>query len=219
MSGNTDMGAHRQLSAGKRAVIAAAGGVVVLVVAAFTAPWQAAVLGGWDVAAAIFVLSALGSVIGRDGAETARIAVREDSSRTAADSMLMGASAASLLAVGLTVLKAANENGAAKALLTVIGVLSVVVSWSVVHTIFTLRYARLFYAEPKGGIDFHDDREPTYADFAYLAFTVGMTYQVSDTDIIARHIRRTVLRHAVLSYVFGTAIIAMTINAVAGLAH
>lgn len=210
---------ERQPSAGRRVSIAAGAGLVSLAVLGITAPWQAAVLASWDVAAAIVVVTALGSVLGKDASETARIALREDSSRAAADLMLLGASAASLLAVVLTLLKASSEGGAAKALLTGIGVLSVVLSWCVVHTIFTLRYARLYYTEPKGGIDFHDGREPRYADFAYVAFTVGMTYQVSDTDIVARPIRATVLRQALLSYLFGTAIIAMTINAIAGLAH
>ena len=209
----------RQPSAGQRLSIAAAAGLVTLVVLGITSPWQAAVLASWDLAAAVVVVTALASIMGKDAAETARIALREDSSRAAADVMLLGASSASLLAVVLTLLKASSEGGAAKALLTGIGVASVVLSWCVVHTIFTLRYARLYYAEPTGGIDFHDGRQPRYADFAYVAFTVGMTYQVSDTDIIARPIRATVLRQALLSYLFGTAIIAMTINAIAGLAH
>jgi len=210
---------ERRPSAGQRLSIAAGAGLVALVVLALTAPWQAAALGSWDVAAAIVVGTALASVLGKDAAATASIALREDSSRAAADIMLLGASFASLLAVGLTVLKASSEGGAAKAALTVIGLVSVVLSWAVVHTIFTLRYARLYYTEPPGGIDFHDGREPRYADFAYVAFTVGMTYQVSDTDIVAPPIRTTVLRQALLSYLFGTAIIATTINAIAGLAH
>lgn len=209
---------HR-LSAGQRASIGAAAGLVVGVVAAFFFPWQAAILAGWDVSAAILVVSALHSMLGKDAEETARIALREDSSRAATDVMLIGASSASLLAVGLAVLKAANAGGAAKALLTAIAVLSVVLSWAVVHTLFALRYARLFYGDPRGGIDFHDNREPRYLDFAYVAFTVGMTYQVSDTEITSVVIRRTVLRQALLSYMFGTAIIAMIINVVAGLAH
>jgi uncharacterized membrane protein len=69
------------------------------------------------------------------------------------------------------------------------------------------------------GIDFNQHDDPDYHDFAYLAFTIGMTYQVSDTDLTTRAVRRTALRHALLSYVFGTAIIAVTINVVAGLAH
>ena len=83
-----------------------------------------------------------------------------------------------------------------------------VVSWFAVHTVFTLRYAHLYYLED-GGIDFHDARDPSYADFAYMAFTVGMTFQVSDTDVTSRRIRASVFRHALLSYVFGIAVIAL----------
>jgi uncharacterized membrane protein len=92
----------------------------------------------------------------------------------------------------------------------------VILSWATVHTVFTLRYARLYYAAG-GGIDFNGDRAPTYTDFAYLAFTIGMTYQVSDTSIASKAIRRTALRHAYMSYLFGTVVVAMTINVVAGL--
>ena len=68
-----------------------------------------------------------------------------------------------------------------------------------------------------GGVDFNEDRRPRYSDFAYLAFTIGMTFQVSDTDLTSKAMRTTALRHALLSYVFGTAIIATTINLIAGL--
>ncbi len=76
---------------------------------------------------------------------------------------------------------------------------------------------RLYYSGPDGGIDFNEDDKPCYADFAYLAFTIGMTYQVSDTDLTTKEIRHTALRHALLSYLFGTVIIAATINLAAGL--
>ena len=93
-------------------------------------------------------------------------------------------------------------------------VLSIALSWAVVHTVFTLRYANEYCSEG-GGIEFGFDA-PTYADFAYFAFTVGMTYQVSDTGVTSRRIRRSVLRHALLSFLFGTVIVAVTINVVAG---
>jgi uncharacterized membrane protein len=82
-----------------------------------------------------------------------------------------------------------------------------------------LRYARLYYTEPIGGVDFNADDKPSYTDFAYLAFTIGMTFQVSDTALSSRAIRSAALRHALLSYLFGTVILATTVNFVAGLAH
>jgi uncharacterized membrane protein len=93
--------------------------------------------------------------------------------------------------------------------------LSVALSWAAVHTVFALRYAHLFYGH-SGGIDFGSDA-PDYRDFAYLAFTIGMTFQVSDTAIGSQEIRRTVLRHALLSYVFSVVIVATTINVIVGL--
>jgi uncharacterized membrane protein len=98
-----------------------------------------------------------------------------------------------------------------------LGVACVAASWGVLHTIFILRYALLYYAEPAGGIDFKQEPDPTYRDFAYVGFTVGMTFQVSDTDIGKSTIRTTVLRHALLSFVFGAVILAVTINLLAGL--
>lgn len=90
-------------------------------------------------------------------------------------------------------------------------------SWLTVHTIFTLRYAVLYYAEPVGGVEFHMDDLPSYRDFAYLAMTIGMTFQVSDTDLKSTAMRATALRHALLSYLFGSLILAAAVNLVAGL--
>ena len=103
-----------------------------------------------------------------------------------------------------------------RVIITVVASMTVILSWATVHTVFTLRYARLYYALG-GGIDFHEERAPAYGDFAYLAFTIGMTYQVSDTTIASRTIRRTALHHAYMSYLFGTVVVAMTINVIASL--
>jgi uncharacterized membrane protein len=93
----------------------------------------------------------------------------------------------------------------------------VLLSWALVHSNFTTRYARLYYTGIDGGIDFKSDEKPKYSDFAYVAFTLGMTYQVSDTDLQSQVMRSTALRHALVSYVFGVLIIGATINLVAGL--
>jgi uncharacterized membrane protein len=102
---------------------------------------------------------------------------------------------------------------------TALAVGSVVVSWVLVHTLFTVRYARLYYLPPAGGIDFNDDEPPQYSDFAYIAFTIGMTFQVSDTDVRSKAVRRAALQQALLSFPLGTVIIATTVNLVAGLAN
>lgn len=96
---------------------------------------------------------------------------------------------------------------------------SVALAWASVHTVFTARYARLYYVDSRGGIDFHQDAGARYRDFAYLAFTVGMTFQVSDTELTRQDFRDLVLKHMLLSYLLGAIVIATTINLVAGLAR
>jgi uncharacterized membrane protein len=100
----------------------------------------------------------------------------------------------------------------------------VALSWMLVQTLFTLRYAELYYntgdrgGGEVGGIDFNQERPPQYTDFAYLATSLGMTYQVSDTNLQNHLIRAEALKHSLLSYLFGTIILAATINLVIGLA-
>jgi uncharacterized membrane protein len=141
-----------------------------------------------------------------------------DESAVTANLVLLLACIASLIGVGFDLLRASGQTGGARALGTAVAVLTVVLSWIVVHVVFMLRYADVFYGQD-GGIDFHEDGSegPDYRDFAYVAFTIGMTYQVSDTDLTTKDIRRVAIRHALLSFVFGTAVIAMTINIVASL--
>ncbi len=95
---------------------------------------------------------------------------------------------------------------------------SIVLSWAMVHTVFTTRYARLYYTGGDGGVDFNEDDPPRFSDFAYLSFTIGMTFQVSDTNLTSKDVRATALRHALLSYLFGAVILAATVNLLAGLA-
>ena len=188
---------------------------VAAALAAFT-PWQVSVLSGWDTTALAFVVVVWFRVRRKDSAETEALSTREDDSRTAADLVLIAASIASLVGVGFALLKAAAEAGPAHVIIVAVAVVSVVLSWASVHTVFTLRYARLYYSGG-GGIDFHNDVRPDFGDFAYVALTIGMTFQVSDTDLTTKAIRMTALRHALLSYLFGVAVVAMTINVVAGL--
>ncbi len=77
------------------------------------------------------------------------------------------------------------------------------------------RYARLYYGEAAGGIDFNGDDQPSYLDFAYVALTIGMTSQVSDSSLTTPAMRRTAIHHALLAYLFATVVVALTINIVA----
>jgi uncharacterized membrane protein len=172
----------------------------------------------WDTIAVIFLVRVWPSILRLDDQETRQLATREDPSRSSADLWLISAAVASLAGSALNLaLKVDVASERMVVLLTVGAVLTVAVSWAVVHTVFTLHYAHLFYEDPVGGIDFSSDADPDYRDFAYVAFTVGMTFQVSDTDIAKRSIRRTVLAHALLSYLFGAVILAVVINVLGGL--
>ena len=197
--------------AARRVIVGAAGGAV----AAGTS-WSVAALFAEDVAALVFLVWVWSTIATADAPATSRLARTEDASRAAADLVLIGAGAGSLLAVGFTLGQAGDAGSPGRGLLTAFAIVSVVLAWLSVHTIYLLRYARDYYSPPQGGIDFHGE-DPDYVDFAYLALTIGMTFQISDTDITAKRIRRAALRHALLSYVFGTVIVAITVNSVAGL--
>lgn len=156
------------------------------------------------------------SVAGADATETSRLARAEDPSRAVAEAVLISAGGASLIAVAFTLAQASHVHAPARGLLTALALTSVALAWASVHTIYALRYARLYYTPPDGGIDFHGER-PDYVDFAYLGLTIGMTFQVSDTDLVGKRVRRTALHHALTSYVFGTVIVAITVSSVAAL--
>jgi len=169
-----------------------------------------------DLAALVFIAWVRLSVGRADAAATARIARIEDASRVAAESVLLGAGAASLVVVAFTLSQAGAATAPDRGLLTALAVGSVALAWTSVHTVHVLRYARLYYSQPEGGGDF-GSQAPDYSDFAYLALTIGMTFQVSDTDLTAKRVRRVALHHALLSYLFGAVILAITVNSVAGL--
>lgn len=151
--------------------------------------------------------------------ETKSHAVSEDPGRALADTLLLLASVASIGAVATLAIDAVRSTGPAKALDIIIGLISIVLSWGIVHTVYMLRYARVYYGSPEGGVDFNEQAAPRYTDFAYLAFTLGMTFQVSDTNLQTKAIRATALKHALLSYLFGAFIIAITINTLATLSQ
>jgi uncharacterized membrane protein len=214
-----DSVAHRSaLSEPKRLTAALVVASVAAVGAGLGLPWQTVPLLFWIGAALTWVTSVWLSVLPLDAIGASHYATREDPHGATANTLLLSASVAALGAVVLGILKAAHTSGGEKVLLLAAGIGAIVCSWGVVHTIFTLRYAGLYYTGPDGGVDFNEDDKPVYADFAYLAFTIGMTYQVSDTDLTTKAFRHTALRHALLSYLLGTVIIAATINLAAGLA-
>ena len=198
-----------------RILVAVVLGVAVALAVGNTLGWRFAIV-GWIATAGLYVVWTRLLLGGMDADRTREFVTREDPTRWVADAVVVSASVASLVGVGY-VEAAGSRSGAAALVAALLGILTVAASWFAVHTLFTVHYARLYYSGEPGGINFHDPEPPRFRDFAYLAFTVGMTFQVSDTEIGLTSIRATVLRHALLSYLLGAVVLAVTINLIAGL--
>ena len=204
----------RILSARRALLCLAGGGIAGLVVAVWAAELGPIV--GWCVAAS----SALAWVwlIGwhQDAAGTERLAEEEHRSRST-DVWVVLAAVASLGAVAVALQRSAGQDPVAVATV-LLSVVSVTLAWAMVNTVFALKYARLYYYdEPdRQGFDFAMDADPSYSDFAYLAFTVGMAYS-SEARPDCPDTRKVVLGHALLSYLFGTGLIAVAVSLVTNL--
>jgi uncharacterized membrane protein len=192
----------------------AVGIVAAVLVAASGAP-EVAVLVGWIVAAAGLLVQVWRVSWPADHDETKRLA-EEEGQTYATDTAVLIAAVASLAAVVEALTRSGSRDviGIAS---VVLGVVVVILSWALVNTVFALKYARMYYSGGDGGIDFKQEQAPAYSDFAYLAFTVGMSYAVSESEPTSTVIRNTALGHALLSYLFGTVVIAVAINLVTNL--
>lgn len=214
----TDFTGRRHHAGVKVAVMFA----VFIVVAAATGllgSWVFAPAVGWIAAAGTYAVWLWRSVLRLDPALTASHATREDPTQPVAQTLLVIASLASVGGIVLLLVESGMVQGGARFGLAAAGLATVAASWCIVQLLFTLRYAAVYYLAGGAGIDFNQPEPPRYRDFAYLAFTIGMTYQVSDTTITSSAIRREVLRHALLSFVLGVIVLAAAINLVVALAR
>jgi uncharacterized membrane protein len=209
----------KRLKGHTKLLLCAVVGIFAALATGYAGQWSEAPLIGWDAAAVCYLGWVWSSIWRLDAVATGRESEREDPTRVVADLLVLAAATASLLAVGLVVFRAGNSHGLLRGMLIGLAVVSVVLSWAVVHTVYTLRYARLYYGGPDGGVNFNQREAPRFSDFAYLAFTIGMTFQVADTALTSSPFRAAVLRHALLSYLFGTVIVATTINLLVSLSH
>ncbi len=204
----------------RRAVAVLAAGLIAGLILAWFMTWTLALVSGWDAAALTFLLATWPIILRAEGDCAAAIASREDDTKDTARLLLVSASIASLLGAGYALHLAGQHSGLQRVPLICLAVLTVVLSWTLVNTVYTLRYADQHHSSAHGGIEFGGQDQlgmPSYRDFAYVAFTVGMTYQVSDTTVRDPLIRRGVLRHSALSYLFGVVIVAGLVNLTAGL--
>lgn len=195
-----------------RLVVMAVFGIAVGVFTAVSGAGDHAFVLGWAAASLVYV-SWVWLVIGSlDAERTESHAAREDPVRGVAELLILATTVASLAAVASLLVDARSVSNARSGLFAAMALGSVALSWLLIHTLYTLRYASLYFDNETGGIDFNTDEPPRYVDFAYVSFSLGMTFQISDTNLKSSALRSTALRHALLSYVFGTVVVATTIN-------
>ena len=190
------------------------GGILIAVVVTALSDPLLGVLVGIVATAATFVLTGWRALWPMDAESTNSHARRDEFEPRLEEVVVVAWALGGLIAVTLLLLLSRTNERSLVALLALAGV---AMSWAGLHLLYAARYAYLYYSEVPGGIDFNGDESPAYRDFLYFSYNLGMTYQVSDTDVSSRTIRTVVLRHCLLSYAFGTVILATTINLIAGI--
>ena len=178
---------------------------------------------GWDVFSLCMLIMDWYILLKTPQADIRKEAPVEDESRIIIFAIVLVSTFASLLAV-ISMIAANASKSSSEIPRLIVAIISMIFSWILVHTIFTIRYAHIYYdddeAKPEihaGGLDFPNEKKPDFLDFAYFSFVLGMTFQVSDVEITSKRLRRLALLHGLLSFGFNTAIVALTINIIAGL--
>ncbi len=180
------------------------------------------IFAAWDCFSFCILVLAWVRIVSADPRKARESARLQDSSYTAIFVFVVASAGASLLVLGI--LLGASAKDLSKGMLTehiLLSAATVACSWSLVHTVFALRYAHLFYNKSKfprcEGLAFPDEKEPDYLDFAYFSFVIGMTFQVSDVQVTSRAIRRLALVHGIVSFAFNMVILALMVNVISGL--
>jgi uncharacterized membrane protein len=191
-------------------------GVAVIALLFAVSDWRVAtkLLIGWDIGIGLYLILAFSLMARSDVHRMRRRAANQDEGGLVILVLTVAAAIASLAAIFAelgTVAGATRQPGQ-----LILATATVVLSWAFIHSIFALHYAHEFYGEGRdrklGGMSFPDDEEPDYWDFTYFAFTIGMCAQVSDVTVSSKSIRRTVLVHSVISFLFNAALLALTVN-------
>jgi uncharacterized membrane protein len=199
-----------------RLFVSAAVGLIAIAILFAVTDWRTPtkLLTGWDIGLTLYLVLAFNLMARSDLHRLKRRAANQDEGSLAILFLVVAAAIASLAAIFAelgTVGGAARTPGQ-----LLLATATVVMSWAFIHSIFALHYAHEFYGEGRdrkiGGMTFPDDQEPDYWDFTYFAFTIGMCAQVSDVTVSSKSIRRTVLLHSVISFLFNAALLALTVN-------
>jgi uncharacterized membrane protein len=213
---------HRHRALDPRRALGRVGVSLLFGAAAFAAsaprfPGASSRLIGWDVAGLTLLALAWSMISSANARLTQSRAADEDPGRTLVYVIVVVMSSASLLAATVLVSSVRSLEPSSKHLLAGLCLLAVVLAWTLTHTAFVFRYAHLYYredAEGVGGVEFPGKQPPTYLDFAYFAFTVGMCFQVSDVCVSSSQIRRAVLLHAIISFAYNSLILAFVLSLV-----
>jgi uncharacterized membrane protein len=201
--------------------VAAAAAVAAYFALAAFAPRREALLVGWNAGGLMLVAMAWKAIAHADASTTRERARADDPGRTLVYVIVVLTSAASLVAATVLGRTARTCPVDTARVLMALCLATVSLSWTITHTAFTLRYAHLYYredAEGVGGLTVPGATDPTYFDFAYFAFTIGMCFQVSDICVTSRQIRQTVLLHALISFAYNSVILAFVLSLVFSLA-
>ncbi|HEX5510033.1 MAG TPA: DUF1345 domain-containing protein [Pseudolabrys sp.] len=196
-------------------------GVIVVLVTPHAWRMATRLLTGWDIGLVAYLCMIIATMRRADINRIRRRAAEEDEGAIVILLLSIGATIASVVAVVLEMggsKQAAGMQAAAQILLAIVTIL---LSWSFMHTIFSLHYAHEYYGRGRdneiGGLKFPGNNEPDYWDFLYFAVVIGMTSQVSDVGITSRFIRRIVAVHGALSFFFNVTVLALTVNIVSNL--
>jgi uncharacterized membrane protein len=212
-----NLSSGRLLSA-RRALISLSTGLAAGVIVGILATPRLLPLVAWTVTVAVMLTWVWWISWPQDSEGTERLAEEENKTRST-DVWLLAAAVASLAVVVVALVQSSSQRNATAVASVLLSALSVALSWALVNTVYAFKYARAYYfGEPDaGGIDFKQEEPPTYSDFAYLAFTVGMSFAVSETEPTSTRTRKVALGHGLFSYLFGTGILAVAINLVTNL--
>jgi uncharacterized membrane protein len=196
-------------------------GLVACTAAPARLPFVAAALIAWDVAGLVLLGLSWALIASSDAQTTRDRAGSEDPGRTLVYVIVVLTSSASLLAATLLSRTSHNLPSDLARAVAFLCLATVALAWTMTHTAFTFRYAHLFYRDDDegiGGVTLPGDGAPTYFDFAYFAFTIGMCFQVSDACVTSHQIRRAVLFHAVMSFAYNSIVLAFVLTLVFGMA-
>jgi uncharacterized membrane protein len=199
-----------------RASIAGLLGLIAAVPVALAGALELAPVVAWVVTTVVVLRWVWRTIWPQDAAGTERLAEGESRLHTT-DTAVLGGAVVSLGAIVLAVVRAHGRTDATAVAAVLLSLAGAVLSWALVNTVFALKYARLYYLEEDGGIDFKQPAPPAYSDFAYFAFTVGMAFGPPEMDVTSSPIRKVSLGHALLAYVFGAGVLAVAVNLVTNL--